>query len=195
VDPLLAAARRLAQMGVWAGGLLLLLAAFLIGVEVLARRLLNISLGGVDDLAGFVLAVATTWALPLALLDRAHIRVDTLYIVLPRWVAALLDILGVLALIVFFAFVAWYGWGVMALSWRLGARPLSALALPLWIPQLLWVLGLLVFLLVATLLLVRAVILLVGGNVAGVRRLLGSRSIREETDEELRAARRRREGA
>ena len=194
MDPLLAAARRLAQAGVWAGGLLLLLAAFLIGVEVLARRLLNISLGGVDDLAGFVLAVATAWALPLALLDRAHIRVDTLYIILPRWVAAVLDILGILALIVFFGFVTWYGWGVMALSWRLGAMPLSALALPLWIPQLLWILGLIVFLLVAALLLVRAVILLCGGDAGRVRALLGSRSISEETDEELREAQRRREG-
>lgn len=194
MDPLLAAARRLARLGVWAGGALLFLAAFLIGIEVLARRFFAISLGGVDDLAGFVLAAATAWALPLALLDRAHIRVDTLYIVLPRWLAAVLDILGVLALLAFFAVVAWYGWGVMALSWRLGARPLSALALPLWIPQLVWVLGLIVFLLVAALLLVRGLTLLLFGEVGRVRALLGSRSIGEETEEELRELDRRREG-
>jgi hypothetical protein len=58
-----------------------------------------------------------------------------------------------------------------------------------------WVLGLIAFLLVALMLLARGVILLLGGDVGRVRGLLGSRSIGEETEEELRELDRRREGA
>ena len=195
MHPLLAAARHVARFGVWAGGSLMLLAAVIIGVEVLARRFAGMSLGGIDDLTGFILAIATAWALPLTLLDRAHIRVDTVYALLPRRVAAMLDLLALIALTGFFAVVAWYGWNVMTLSWRLGARPLSALAMPLWIPQLFWVFGLFLFLATALLLIVRAVMLLLRGDDGAVRALIGSRSIVEETEEELQDVHRRRDDA
>jgi TRAP-type C4-dicarboxylate transport system permease small subunit len=183
---LLGLARRIATLGVWAGGALLAATALLIGVEVLIRKLFSISTGGADELSGFALAIATAWALPLALLDRAHIRVDSLYGILPRRLAALLDILGLVAFAVFFGHVAWYGWGVFQTSLRLGAVSLSALGVPLAIPQAIWVAGIFVFLLTLLLLLVRAVGLLLAGDATGVIRLAGSRTALEEAEEEVR---------
>ena len=43
--------RRFAQWGLWFGGGLVLLAAVLIGIDVLMRKFLLLSIGGADELA------------------------------------------------------------------------------------------------------------------------------------------------
>jgi hypothetical protein len=53
--------RRFAQWGLWFGGALVLLAAVLIGIDVLMRKFLDRSIGGADELAGYSLAIGTTW--------------------------------------------------------------------------------------------------------------------------------------
>ena len=49
--------RRFAQWGLWFGGALVLLAALLIGIDVLMRKFLDRSIGGADELAGYALAI------------------------------------------------------------------------------------------------------------------------------------------
>ena len=53
-------ARRLCQMGLWFGGALVLLAALLIGIDVLLRKFFQTSIGGADELAGYALALGTS---------------------------------------------------------------------------------------------------------------------------------------
>jgi TRAP-type mannitol/chloroaromatic compound transport system permease small subunit len=185
LDPLLRLARRIARVGVWFGGVLLIAAALLIGVEVVIRKVFSISIGGADELAGYALAISTSWALAFALLERAHIRIDSLYVHLPVRLCALLDILGLALLSAFFGLITWYGFGVFQTSYTLGAQSLSPLGTPLVVPQLLWVLGLVMFLAIALLLLIRALGALVRGDLATVRRLVGSRTLREEVAAEL----------
>ena len=55
--------RRFAQWGLWFGGALVLLAAVLIGIDVLMRKFLARSIGGADELAGYALAIGTAWGL------------------------------------------------------------------------------------------------------------------------------------
>jgi TRAP-type mannitol/chloroaromatic compound transport system permease small subunit len=185
VDPLLGLARRIARAGAWFGGILLLASALLVGVEVVVRRVFSVSVGGTDELAGYALAISTSWALAFALLERAHIRIDSLYVHLPARLCAVLDIAGLLLLIAFFGLITWYGYGVFQTSYELGARSLSPLGTPLLLPQLLWVLGLAMFLAIAVLLLLRALGALITGDLATVRRLVGSRTVREEVAAEL----------
>jgi TRAP-type mannitol/chloroaromatic compound transport system permease small subunit len=185
LDPLLRLARRIARVGVWFGGVLLIAAALLIGVEVVIRKVFSISIGGADELAGYALAISTSWALAFALLERAHIRIDSLYVHLPVRLCAVLDIVGLALLCAFFGLITWYGFGVFRTSFTLGAQSLSPLGTPLVVPQLLWVLGFVMFLAVALLLLIRALGALVRGDLATVRRLVGSRTLREEVAAEL----------
>jgi TRAP-type mannitol/chloroaromatic compound transport system permease small subunit len=185
LDPLLRLARRIARLGAWFGGVLLIAAALLVGVEVVIRRAFSISVGGTDELAGYALAISTSWALAFTLLERAHIRIDSLYVHLPVRLCALLDIAGLLLLTAFFALITWYGFGVFQTSYALGARSMSPLGTPLMLPQLLWVLGLLMFLAIAVLLLIRALVALVAGDLSTVGRLVGSRTLSEEVAAEL----------
>ena len=86
--------RRFAQWGLWFGGALVLLAAVLIGIDVLMRKFLARSIGGADELAGYSLAIGTAWGLGAALLDRAHIRIDSLYVLFPQKLRLALDLAG-----------------------------------------------------------------------------------------------------
>jgi TRAP-type mannitol/chloroaromatic compound transport system permease small subunit len=185
VDPLLELSRRIARCGAWFGGLLIIASALLVGVEVVIRKAFSLTIGGADELSGYALAISTAWALAFALLERAHIRIDSLYVRLPLRLCALLDLAGLALLTGFVALVAWYGFGVFATSYKLGAHSLSPLGTPLVVPQLLWVLGLAMFLAVALVLFVRALLALLTGDLAAVRRLIGSRSVSEELAAEL----------
>ena len=74
-------AEAVARAGALAGGLLLLVAAIIIGVDIVLRYTVSRSIGGADELSGYALAIATAWGLSFALVHRAHIRIDSLYVV------------------------------------------------------------------------------------------------------------------
>jgi TRAP-type C4-dicarboxylate transport system permease small subunit len=188
--------RRFAQWGLWFGGALVLLAAVLIAIDVVMRKFLSLSIGGADELAGYALAIGTTWGLGAALLDRAHIRIDSLYLLFPQKVRLALDVVALVLLVGFFALVAWHGTSVVSQSWTSESRSQSALETPTVIPQALWMAGLVVFVGIGLLLLVDAVRIVASGDLRGAARLIGTRSAAEEVQEEVRdlQERRSREG-
>jgi len=185
VNRLLRFAETASRWGAWFSGILLLIAAVVIGVEVLIRKLFNLSIGGADELSGFALAVGAAWSMAFALLHRAHVRIDSVYVLLPGRLRAALDLLGLALFIGFMGLIAWRGWGVFEQSWEVGARTMSRLAAPLALPQFLWVAGLVVFLAVGLLLLAAAALALWRGDPRTAHRLIGSRSVSEELEEEL----------
>lgn len=189
LDRALAAADWLSLRAVWAGGALLLLAAFTVSVDVLLRKLFTVSLGGADELSGYAFAIGTAWAFAFALLRRANVRVDALYQHLPLKACALLDILALLALGAFVATLAYYGWQVLETSWSLSAKSNSALKVPMWIPQALWFAGLALFVSTLVLLLARSLAALVAGDWNAIHALVGARSVREDAEDEAAYAR------
>ena len=187
MSPLLKLAGAVARAGAWFGGALIIASAFLVGIEVVIRKAFDLTIGGADELSGFALAISTSWALAFTLVERAHIRIDSLYVRLPVRVCALLDLLGLALLTAFMALITWYGFGVFRTTYELGARSLSPLGTPLGVPQLLWVLGFVMFLAIALVVFVRALAALVTGDLATVQGLVGSRSVDEEIEAELEA--------
>lgn len=178
--------RRFAQWGLWFGGALVLLAAVLIGVDVLMRKFLARSIGGADELAGYALAIGTTWGLGAALLDRAHIRIDSLYMLFPQKLRLALDLSALILLVGFFAMVAWHGLSVVSQSWTSGSRSQSALETPTVIPQVLWIAGLAAFMAIGVLLLFDALRIIASGDLRGAARLISTRSAEEEVEDEIR---------
>jgi TRAP-type C4-dicarboxylate transport system permease small subunit len=178
--------RRFAQWGLWFGGALVLLAAVLIGIDVLMRKFLDRSIGGADELAGYSLAIGTAWGLGATLLDRAHIRIDSLYVLFPQKLRLALDALAIILLVGFFALTLWHGLGVVSQSWTSESRSQSALETPTVIPQLLWIAGLAAFVVVGVILLLQALKLATAGDLRGVARLISTRSAEEEVEDEIR---------
>jgi len=178
--------RRFAQWGLWFGGALVLLAAVLIGIDVLMRKFLARSIGGADELAGYSLAIGTAWGLGAALLDRAHIRIDSLYVLFPQKLRLALDLLALVLLVGFFALTLWHGLGVLSQSWISNSHSQSALETPTVIPLALWIAGLAAFVVVGVLLLLQAVRLMAARDLRGAAQLISTRSAEEEVEDEIR---------
>jgi TRAP-type C4-dicarboxylate transport system permease small subunit len=185
LDRLIALFAGLSRGGAWFGGLMLFAASFMIGAEVLLRKLAGLSIGGADELSGYVLAIASAWGFGFSLLGRAHIRIDTLYGLLPQRLQAILDLLALALTTFFFGFTAWFAWAHLMRSVSLGARSMTPLQTPLVIPQSLWVAGLICFVALAVLLWLRALLAVVAGDLVTSARLIGSRTARQEVEQEI----------
>lgn len=127
------------------GGYACLGLSFFIVFEILSRKLLNWSVQGVDEIGGYVVAITGTFGMALAAVDRAHTRIDVLLLRLPRRVQAGLNLLAYVCLGLGAAFMASMAWVTLSDSLTFGSVTSTPLQTPLWIPQSLWLAGLVLF--------------------------------------------------
>jgi TRAP-type mannitol/chloroaromatic compound transport system permease small subunit len=179
---------RLAGLMNRAAGWLYVVCAFFVTFDVIGRKFFGISSKATVELTGYMLAFGIAWGLTDALATRAHIRVDVLVTRLPVRLRVYMHALALGFLAVLSFFLVWRCWAVVHDSWLFGARDSSALTTPLIIPQGLWALGITVFFLLALVMLLEVVVSLVLGQAERVDRLLGPRTVDEETAEALGAA-------
>lgn len=180
---------QLSRWGVRAGGILMLAAALLVAFDVLARKLFNFTTGGADELSGYAFAIATTWSLAFVTLDRMNVRVDALYRLLPVPLARVTDLLSSIALAAFALLLARYGFNVVEASWTLSSRSNSALSIVLWVPQLLWWIGIALFVAACVQQTLRAALALARRDWQAVAAIAGARSALDEAAEEAEVAR------
>ena len=179
------AAETIARLAVWAGGAMLLFAAFLVSTDVLLRKLFSITFTGSDEISGYLFAISTSWAMAYVLVNRGFIRIDALYLLFPRRVCAILDVVALLALGAFMAFFAYRAFGALATTIEMGARSTTPLRTPIVVPQSAWLLGLLFFLVVWAVTLLRAVTALARGDLVAANAIAGAPTLDEEVGQEL----------
>lgn len=188
MNRLQAAAEGISRIGAIIGGAMLLVASVLICIDITLRYTMSVTLGGADEISGYALAISSAWGFSAALLSRSHIRIDTVYVRLKSIkVRAPLDLISLATLMGFFGMVTWYAWGVVKQSWVSDSHSLSAIEAPLVIPQGLWFAGLLFFVLLCALLLVRGLLAFMAGDYPGLFALIGSKSALAEAEEEIAA--------
>lgn len=134
--------------------------SFLIGFEILARKLANYSLQGVDELGGYVLAVTAAIGFAYALIHRVHTRIDLGITALRPPGRAILNAFAAVLLAGYTCFMAFRAWGALAESLEFGSRASTPLQTPLWIPQSLWLLGIVTFAVVSVAMAFDALLLL-----------------------------------
>jgi TRAP-type C4-dicarboxylate transport system permease small subunit len=173
------------------GGFVLLASAFLIGGEILSRKLLGASLNMATELSSYALAIAAALAFGDTLLHRAHIRVDAAYRLFPPFGRSLLDVASAASLAALGILLAWRGAEVALESLRLGARENTSLGTPLVWPQGIWAAALGWFALVATVVALRAARALARRDLDTVAQLAGPAGIEEEVESEMADARAR----
>lgn len=175
---------RVARIGAWIGGLGLLLVSWLIVIDLAARKLAGVSLGGADELAGYTLAVASAWAFPITLLRRSHIRVDVVYTHLSPRTRVVLDVFALVCLGVFVGTLTWHAWFVLVDSIHFQSVSNTPLQVPQWIPQSLWFAGYAFFLLTIVVLGACALARVMKGRWQAVSALIGIHSVEEGIEEE-----------
>ena len=130
-------------------GYLLVAAALYVSAELISRKAFGLSLGGANEVSGYVLGATTAWSFGYTMLMRSHIRIDVFTRNLPPRGRAVTDLIGVFALVAFAAIFVWYAVAYLDFLWQRGTRSITSLALPLWIPVSLWCAGWIFFLVVS----------------------------------------------
>lgn len=170
IDPLYHALRRTNQaISLILGAALLLTVAFIL-TDVLLRRFDLGSLGGSDEISGYVMAAVASWGLSWALIERAHVRIDVIRTRLAPPAQAAMDLFAMIVTNATVLLIAWHCWPVLQKTLERGSRANTPLETPLWIPQGIWFAGWAWFALTATLL-----------SLIGIAYLAGQRRDRFET--------------
>lgn len=175
---------RLSQFAVWIGGGMMLVSALMVSADVIARKLLGITMGGSDEISGYLFAIATAFAFPYALLHRSNVRIDVAYMRLGVRLRGLLDILGLGLLTTFAAIITWRAYATVMMTWANDSHSITPLRTPLILPQGLWFLGWCLFCLTLAFVLFGLVAAWLRRDAATVQSLGGALSMEEEISEE-----------
>lgn len=159
--------------------------SFAVAVETVMRKVFNVSLQGVDELGGYALALGSALAFTLALIARAHIRIDLVHDRLPRLPRIALNVVAVAANAVVAIGLVVMAWYSLRDSISLNSTAQTPWATPLRYPQSLWLGALVVFALAAAAYLGRVLWLLVRGRAGEVERRYSPRGAKDELKEEL----------
>jgi TRAP-type C4-dicarboxylate transport system permease small subunit len=176
---------RVQRMLAWAFGAIFVALSIVVSIETLARKLLNYSIQGADELGGYALAAGSVIAFSLALIGRNHIRVDVFHERFPRRLQAWLNALSYVLLAAFAVLLAFVAFKVVADTLAYRSTAPTPWQTPLVWPQSVWYVGLVVFALLAVGYASRAVWLLIRGDIDTINRDFQPKSAKEEVKEEL----------
>lgn len=144
-------------------GIVLLACAAFVLVEIVVRKL-GASLGGTDEISGYVMAIVTSWGMGFALLELSHVRIDFLRSRVGSLGRALFDLFSMTVLSGTITLIALRCWPVVERSLNNGSRANTPLETPLALVQIPWFAGWVWFAIVAWLTLVAAVLLILRGE-------------------------------
>lgn len=75
IERLLSGAHRVSTWLVWVAGVLLIGSALLVTIEVILRKVANVSIGGADEISGYAFGIATALAMAYALFELSLIHI------------------------------------------------------------------------------------------------------------------------
>ena len=166
-------------------GVALLFLSGFVALETMMRKLFNTSLQGADELGGYVLAFGASAAFVVALIDRAHVRIDVLHQRFPRRLRAWIDFAAVLSLGVLGLFFLYIGWFVIRDTLAYHSTAPTAWSTPLIYPQAVWYAAMLIFTAASLWAFARASHLLFTGRFHHLNKEFHPKSAQEELAEEL----------
>ena len=164
------------------GGLLIVLCAFMITIDVLTRLFVGRIYLNSFELSRLMFAVAVGLSLGYAAVERAHIRIDVLIQGLPAAVRTGAGILAYISLGLLGAYLALRGADLFLHSWRINARPVANVPIRLWVPQGAWLVGLMSFAAISIFVAAAAARHAFARRWRDAEALVGTPSIREEIE-------------
>jgi TRAP-type C4-dicarboxylate transport system permease small subunit len=164
-----------------------ILCACFITFDIVARSFFGFSSKATVEVTGYMLAGGIAWALAHTLARRAHIRVDVFMMRLPLGLRAWLHLFPLTLLLGLGIFFAWAALELVDESALFNAHDNSALRIEMIWPQGIWAFGIISFAIMGLVLMLEASLAILAGKPEELDRLLGSRSLQDETAEALEA--------
>jgi TRAP-type C4-dicarboxylate transport system permease small subunit len=166
-------------------GVLMLALAAAVTLETLVRKIFSVSLGGVDELSGYAIAIGAPLAFAVALVERSHIRINIFYLRLSERARGVLDGLSVLTLGALAVFLFFFTVMTVRETQAYQSIAQTPWATPLIYPQALWLVAMAAFLVPAVWLAFKAAAMLARGDWKGLIRQGGPGTVEEELKAEL----------
>lgn len=133
------------RWAIWVGGAISLASAFLVTIDVLIRAMFRTSFLESFELGSYAFAISIALGLPYSFMAGAHIRINLAEKVRSRTFHAVADLVAIVSMAAFAGMIAYFGFLTFLDSAHFGVRSNSTMALPLAIPQAIWVAGLIAF--------------------------------------------------
>lgn len=163
-----------------AGGLVIFGCAVPISIDVVSRALIGSTLVESFEISGYALAACIGLGMGYTVTTKANIRVDILTAKLPTPLRRFVDLVASVALAATALAFAYFTFDVLYDSWKLDARSISTLQVPLILPQSIWWIGLVWFATIAVLTPLYAVARLLCGDGETFDASLSSSSLTDE---------------
>lgn len=192
LDSAWAAVAAVARVAIGLGGAMLFTAAVVVTAEVVLRKGLGALFGwsfvfsGSDEISAYLFAVGTSWSMTHVLITRGHVRIDALYGRFGPRTRSVLDLLALIALLVFVAVLLERSWDVAHTSVVDEIRSNTPLRLPLAWAQIPWFGGIALFAFALALAVLRTALALGRGDLATASATAGAATLSEEIENELR---------
>ena len=185
-DPISRVVEPVARLAAILCGYLVLALSIAVSVEIVGRKLFSHSFPGTDDIGGYVLAIVAIIGASYTMAKRGHTRVDIFLVRLPTSWQRVLNLLAMVSMATFASFAAWRGSTVLLESIEFQSVASNPLQTPLWQPQSLWLIGLVLFALISTAYALHALVLFMRGDRA-LNRYYGPATVQDELEAELTA--------
>lgn len=174
---------RISQWMAWlAGGFILFGSAVPVTIDVISRAILGRTLLESFEFSEYALAACIGLGLGYTVTTRANVRVDILTAHLPRSIRLYIDLIASVTLAATALAMAWYAFTVLEETWRLDARSISTLRVPLIWPQSIWFVGFSWFATTACLVVVFAIERLWRRDFGGAETLISNPQLADEME-------------
>lgn len=154
-------------------GLGLLGCAGFVILDIVMRQV-GTSPGGTEEIAGYAMALATSWGMAFTLLELGHVRIDLLRSRTRHFARALFDLFSMTVLTAVVVFIAIKAWPVVERSLVNNSRANTPLETPLAWVQLPWFAGWVWFAATSCLVTLAALGLIVRGRPDETERFVGA---------------------
>lgn len=166
-------------------GVMMLALSVAVAVETILRKMFSFSLGGVDELSGYAIAIGAPLAFAVTLIEQSHIRINLLHMRMPVKVQAVMNALAAVSLGVLAGYLLVFTIDTVRDTQDYRSIAQTPWATPLIYPQALWLIGMVAFAVPAAVLAVHAAYLLVRGDWAALNRKFNPESAADELKAEL----------
>lgn len=177
--------KRIAQLAGVTFGAIMIALSFAIAAETVLRKFFSLSLGGVDELGGYAVAVVAPLAFLVTASEQAHIRINVLHGKLPLRARAVLNVAAAVSFSLLALFLLYFTLKTVqdTLAYRSIAQ--TPWATPLIYPQSVWLVAMTTFTIGTLVIAARATLLAFRGDWKTLDRSFGPGSPQDELEAEL----------
>ena len=171
-ETLLFKLRKVNRLVAIAVGIMYFLCVAIVLLDIVLRRL-GSSLGGTDEISGYVMAIGVVWGMAFTLIELAHVRIDFLRALAKEKGRVIFDLFAMFCLASTVSIISLQSWPVLATTLKNNSTANTPLETPLAWVQIPWFAGWAWFAIVSWLIFIAVLMLFAKGQFQKIESTIG----------------------